>query len=52
MVWEFKKCYIIYANKDENVHIFWLSAIRGELFEKERERTREREKERERERRR
>ena len=39
----------IYYNKDENVHRFALSAIRGELLEREREKEREKEKEKERE---
>ena len=37
-------------NKDENVHRFALSSIRGKLLEREREREREKEKEKERER--
>jgi hypothetical protein len=41
----------MYINKDENVHRFELSAIRGELLEREREKEREKErKERARER--
>ena len=46
------KLFIVFY-KDENVHRFALSAIRGELLERERERRerkRERERERERER--
>ena len=37
-------------NKDENVHILAVSAIREELLEKERKRLREKERERKRER--
>ena len=37
-------------NKNENVHRFALSTIRGKLLERERERKRERERERERKR--
>ena len=33
----------MYINKDENVHRFELSAIRGELLEREREKEREKE---------
>ena len=36
----------LHLNKDENVHRFALSGIRGELLEGEREREREKEKER------
>ena len=38
----------MYTNKDENVHGFASSAIRGELFEREREREKERKRETER----
>ena len=36
------------VNKDENVHRFALSVIRGELLDRERKREREKERERER----
>ena len=39
----------MYINKDENVHRFELSAIRGELLEREKDRERVKEKKRERE---
>ena len=39
----------LYLNKDKNVHIFALSAIRGELFERERKREKQRETKRRRE---
>ena len=38
----------MYTNKDENVHGFASSAIRGELLEREREREKERKRETER----
>ena len=41
---------VFHKNKDENVHRFALSAIRGELLEREIERKRQIETERERER--
>ena len=38
---KYKQSIVFYDNKDENVHKFSLSAIRGELLEREREKERE-----------